>query len=62
MSEKVFHIYAGNQCIMNCIGEDEFKTTWNTVQALVVLMKSDYTLKDLSYEEVSVQQYEEASY
>ena len=33
MSEKVFHIYAGKQCIMNCIGEDEFKTTWNTVQA-----------------------------
>ena len=30
--------------------------------ALVGLMKSDYTLKDLSYEEVSVQQYEEASY
>ena len=62
MSEKVFHIYAGKQWMLNCIGEEEFKTTWNTVQALVGLMKSDYTLKDLSYEEVSVQQYEEASY
>jgi hypothetical protein len=62
MSEKVFHIYAGKQCILNCIGEEEFKTTWSTVQALVGLMKSDYSLKDLSYEEVSVQQYEEASY
>ena len=62
MNEKVFHIYAGKQCIMSCISEEEFKTTWNTVCALVGLMKSDYTIKDLSYEEVTVPQYEEASY
>ena len=62
MDEKVFHIYAGKQCILNCIGEDEFRTTWNTVCALVGLMKSDYSLADLSYEEVTVPQYEEASY
>jgi hypothetical protein len=62
MNEKVFHIYAGQQCILNCIGEDEFRTTWNTVCALVGLMKSDYSLDDLSYEEVTVPQYEEASY
>ena len=47
---------------MSCISEEEFKTTWNTVYALVGLMKSDYTIKDLSYEEVTVPQYEEASY
>jgi len=62
MDEKVFHIYAKDQCILDCIDEEDFKTTWNTVCALVGLMKSDYTLDDLTYEEVTVPQYEEASY
>ena len=62
MNEKVFHIYAKDQCILDCIDEEDFKTTWNTVCALVGLMKSDYTLDDLTYEGVTVPQYEEASY
>mgnify|MGYP003312601578 CR=1 FL=1 len=62
MDEKVFHIYAKDQCILDCIDEEEFKTTWDTVCALVGLMKTNYSLNDLSYEEVTVSQYEEASY
>ena len=52
--EKVYHIYAKDRCIMHSVKEDEFSTTWKTLNILVGLMKTDYERKDLTYEEVFV--------
>ena len=52
--EKVFHIYAKDRCLFHSIKEEDFNVTWNTLKGMVGLMQTDYTLEDLSYEEVSV--------
>ena len=50
--EKVFHIYAKDRCLFHSIKEEDFNVTWNTLKGMIGLMKTDYTLEDLSYEEV----------
>ena len=49
--EKVYHIYAKEECLYNNLSTDEFNNTWETLKGMVGLMKTDYTLEDLSYEE-----------
>jgi len=63
--EKLYHIYAGEKCLLPNIKEDEFSVTWNTVKAMVGLMQTDYNENDLSYEEVVLNRQlmqEESSY
>ena len=50
--EKVYHIYARQECIYNNLTETQFTNTWETLKGMVGLMKTDYELEDLSYEEV----------
>jgi len=50
--EKVYHIYAKNNILFHSLKEDEFKRTWKDLQGMVGLMKTDYVVEDLSYEEV----------
>ena len=50
--EKVYHIYAKQECIFNNLTETQFNKTWETLKGMVGLMKTDYNLEDLSYEEV----------
>ena len=52
--EKVYHIYAKDKCLFHSIKEEEFTTTWNTLNNMVGLMKTDYSIEDLSYEELYV--------
>ena len=52
--EKIYHIYAKEKCLFHSIKEDEFQTTWNTLRRMVGLMKTDYALEDLSFEELTV--------
>ena len=52
--EKIYHIYAKDRCLFHSIKEEEFITTWSTIQNMVGLMKTDYTTDDLSYEELIV--------
>jgi len=52
--EKLFHIYAKDRCLFHSIKEEDFNVTWNTLKGMVGLMQTDYTLEDLSYEEVTV--------
>lgn len=59
---KVYHIYAKDKCLYHCVDEEEFKTTWESLKGMVGLMKTDYTLDDLSYEELTVQKGDEPSY
>ena len=51
--EKVYHIYAKNECLYNNLNEEQFNNTWETLKGMVGLMKTDYELEDLSYEEVN---------
>ena len=50
--EKVYHIYAKKECLYNNLSTEEFNHTWETLKGMVGLMKTDYELEDLSYEEV----------
>ena len=52
--EKIYHIYAKNTCLFHSVKEDEFDTTWNTLKNMVGIMKTDYNVEDLSYEELIV--------
>jgi len=61
---KMYHIYAKRECLYNNLSETQFKSKWETLKGMVGLMKTDYELGDLSYEEVEVtrQKTEEHSY
>ena len=50
--EKVYHIYAKQECLYNNLNEEQFKNTWNSLRGIVGLMQIDYQLEDLSYEEL----------
>ncbi len=50
--EKVYHIYAKEECLYNNLSERQFNNTWNTLKGMVGLMQTDYQLEDLSYEEL----------
>jgi uncharacterized protein YpmS len=52
--EKVYHIYAKDKCLFHSIQEEEFQTTWNTLNNMVGIMKTDYDVEDLSYEELVI--------
>ena len=54
MKEKVYHIYAKDRCLFHSIKEEEFKVTWKTLNQLVGVMRTDYSIEDLSYEELTV--------
>jgi len=51
MTDKVYHIYAKKECLYNNLNEEQFNNTWETLKGMVGLMKTDYELEDLSYEE-----------
>ena len=50
--EKVYHIYAKEECLYNNLSEVQFNKTWETLKGMVGLMQTDYQLEDLSYEEL----------
>lgn len=52
--EKIYHIYAKNKCLFHSIKEEEFYTTWKTINNMVGIMKTDYNVEDLSYEELVI--------
>jgi hypothetical protein len=52
--EKIYHIYAKDKCLFHSVKEEEFETTWRTLNNMVGIMKTDYNTEDLSYEELFV--------
>jgi hypothetical protein len=52
--EKIYHIYAKNNCLVHSVKEEEFNFTWETIKNLVSILDSDYSESDLSYEELIV--------
>ena len=52
--QKVYHIYAKDQCLYQNLTEKQFNKTWITLNGMVGIMKTDYVIEDLSYEEIIV--------
>jgi hypothetical protein len=52
--EKIYHIYAKNNCLVHSIKEEEFNSTWKTIKNLVTILNSEYNESDLSYEELII--------
>tara|TARA_R100000030_G_scaffold29598_1_gene21819 strand:+ start:449 stop:643 length:195 start_codon:yes stop_codon:yes gene_type:complete len=50
--EKIYHIYAKGECLYNNLTEQQFNSTWQQLQGMVGLMKTEYAQEDLTYEEV----------
>ena len=50
---KTYHIYAKGTPLYWNLEEEEFRIKWNDLNAMVGLMKTDYVVEDLDYEEVS---------
>ncbi len=51
-TEKIYHIYAKDKCLFHSIKEEEFHTTLITIKVMFGIIKTDYSIQDLSYEEL----------
>jgi hypothetical protein len=49
MSQTIYHIYAGDQCIYHSLKEEEFETTWIALNRLASLLSYS---AELSYEKL----------
>jgi hypothetical protein len=52
--EKIYHIYAKNQCIYHSLSENKFSETWETLHKMVDLLGMHIKKEDLSYEELII--------
>ena len=50
---KKYDIYAKDRCLFQSVDEKEFDVTWSTLKNMVGLMKTDYSVEDLYYQEVT---------
>ncbi len=55
MKEKIYHIYAKNQCIYHSLSEEEFTKTWEMLHMMIELLGSEkFSKEDISFEELVV--------
>ena len=52
--EKVYNIYIKDECVYHNLPEEVFQTTWEQLNGMVGLMKTEYNENDLSYRESEV--------
>ena len=45
-----YHIYAKDKCLYHNLKQEEFESTWEMLNVMVGLLKTDYDAEDLSYE------------
>ena len=50
--ETIYHIYAKDVCLYNCLKEEDFEVKWAELKAMVGLMKTDYTEEDITFEKL----------
>ena len=50
VDDTLYHIYAKDKCLYPCLRETEFKVKWAELNQMVGVMKTDYTLEDLSFD------------
>ena len=60
--EYRFHIYARDKCLFHNLKREDFENKWDTLTRMVGLMKTDYSVEDLSFEEVEFNKSVDASY
>jgi len=53
MTDTMYHIYARDKCIYYGLTEEEFLKAWETAKGMIGLMKTEYTIDDLSYEKLN---------
>lgn len=51
---KIYHIYLKNKCVYHSLPEEEFQKNWNTLKYLAEFLGGNYSVNDLSYEELVV--------
>lgn len=51
---KIYHIYLKNKCVYHSLPEDEFQKNWSTLKYLTDFLGGNYSVNDLSYEELVV--------
>ncbi len=54
MTEKIYHIYAKDQCIYHSLSEEKFSDTWDMLHKMVEFLGKNISKEDLSYEELYV--------
>ena len=52
MSEKIYHIYAKDQCIYHSLSKEKFEEIWEMLHRMVDLIDVRLTKEDFSYEEL----------
>ena len=50
--DTMYHIYLKDRWVHYGLTEEEFRNTWSNMKGMVGLMKTEYTIEDLSYEEL----------
>ena len=48
-----YHIYAKDRCLYHNLKQEEFDQTWEMLNVMVGLLKTDYEAEDLSYEKAA---------
>jgi len=51
--ETTYHIYAKNRCLYHNLDEDDFEEKWEMLKVMVGLLKTDYSVSDLSFEKLA---------
>ena len=54
MTEKIYHIYAKDQCIYHSLSEEKFSDTWDMLHKIVEFLGKNISKDDLSYEELCI--------
>lgn len=54
MNDKIYHIYVKDKCLAHSVNEEEFSRLWNTLKNMIDVIQTEYTIQDLSYEELSL--------
>ena len=49
LQDTIYHIYAKDRCIYNCLNEEEFEDTWEMLKVMVGILKTDYTRAIIIY-------------
>lgn len=52
MTEKIYHIYAKDQCIYHSLSEEKFSDTWDMLHKMVEFLGKNISKEDLSFEEL----------
>ena len=54
MPEKIYHIYAKDQCLFHSLKEEDFKKTWEELNNMISILNTHYAGEELSYEELII--------